>query len=248
MRAGEQLREIRARLGITGRQVEDASKRIAAAEGNPEFEISHARLAQIEGGESTPGLYRLFSLIAIYGIKVSEMLGLYVDAGMLGRHRVERGGERTHLLEAGFDETRASELPALLRLAGEASGETELHWRKLRYAEIGWEDRTLDPIVRPGSLVLIDESQRRVEMSGWTNAYDRPIYFVEIRGGYLWGWCEKTGHELTVVPHPGSGYPLRRFLWPQEAEIVGRVVAVAAMLGGPGKARGKKAMAAAVSK
>ena len=48
MRSGEQLKEIRSRLGVTTREVEEHSRRIADAEGNMEFYISNAWLTQIE--------------------------------------------------------------------------------------------------------------------------------------------------------------------------------------------------------
>jgi hypothetical protein len=39
------------------------------------------------------------------------------------------------------------------------------------------------PLLRPGSTVLIDTTLRRIEDEEWSNEYDRPMYFVEIRNG-----------------------------------------------------------------
>jgi hypothetical protein len=37
----------------------------------------------------------------------------------------------------------------------------------------------MEPILRPGSVVLVDVSMRRLQENGWSNEYDRPLYFVE---------------------------------------------------------------------
>jgi len=51
--------------------------------------------------------------------------------------------------------------------------------------------------------------------------------FAELREGYLCSWCElKEGH-LSAIPYPNSSSEIRRFPYPQEAEIVGRVTGVA---------------------
>jgi len=48
LRAGEQLKELRNRLGVTTREVEEYSRKIAEAETNDEFYVSNAWLTQIE--------------------------------------------------------------------------------------------------------------------------------------------------------------------------------------------------------
>jgi hypothetical protein len=40
------------------------------------------------------------------------------------------------------------------------------------------------PIIRPGSIVQIDQNQRKVLPRGWKDEDDGPIYFVELRGGF----------------------------------------------------------------
>ena len=48
------------------------------------------------------------------------------------------------------------------------------------------------PILRPGSMVLVDTSVCRIEEVDWKNEYDRPIYFVELHDGYRCGWFHKN--------------------------------------------------------
>jgi hypothetical protein len=74
--------------------------------------------------------------------------------------------------------------------------------------------------------VQIDQNQRKIVNVKWDNEYDRPIYFLELRGAYLCSWCEIGGGYLSAIPHPNSKCEVRRFAYPREAEIVGRVVCV----------------------
>jgi hypothetical protein len=56
---------------------------------------------------------------------------------------------------------------------------------------IGKYDRTLDPMVPPGSIVYYDTKRRRIPIrTNWTHVFQRPIYFLLTRDAYLCGWCE----------------------------------------------------------
>src|SRR5260370_7736112 len=75
--AGEQLKALRRRLGMTTRQVERFSQQVADTKNNPEFYISHAWLTNIETGEFTPSIYKLYTLSAIYRYKFADLLGFF---------------------------------------------------------------------------------------------------------------------------------------------------------------------------
>ena len=66
---GDHLRELRNRLGVTTREVEELSRKIAEDRGNDEFSISNAWLTQLENKNSVPSIYKLFSLSVIYRAK-----------------------------------------------------------------------------------------------------------------------------------------------------------------------------------
>jgi hypothetical protein len=97
------------------------------------------------------------------------------------------------------------------------------------YGIVGMADRTLYPIIRPGSIVQIDQGQRKV-LTQWENEHDRPIYFIELRGDFLCSWCELRDGHLWSIPHPLSKCQVRCFAHPREAEILGRVISVAMRL------------------
>jgi len=120
----------------------------------------------------------------------------------------------------------------LLSKLGEIWGEVpirllqHLDLRNGVYGFVGMSDRTMYPIIRPGSIVQIDQNQRKIASIKWQNEHERPIYFIELRGEYICSWCEMREGYLSAVPHPNSKCEVRRFSYPREAEIVGRVVGV----------------------
>ena len=64
--AGANLRALRERLGLTMREVETGSARIAERHTNDEFAISPSRLSDIGTKGSVPSIFRLYSLAVIY--------------------------------------------------------------------------------------------------------------------------------------------------------------------------------------
>ena len=252
MKAGEHLRQLRNRLGLTTRDVADLSRKIAVEEANEEFSVSHARLIQIENDESTPSIYKLFTLSTVYGLRFTEMVGLYVDLEATSRYQFNMRLESTRLASfETYDEQKAVSFPVrfdpgfkvektnLLSRMVEIWGEVpmgllqHLNIRKQRYGFIGLKDYTMYPLLRPGSFVQIDEQQKVPAHSAYRSEFDRPIWFLELRSGYLCSWCELRRDRIVSIPHPLSPCRTQEFAYPREAEIVGRVTAVAARLVNP---------------
>src|SRR6266403_71451 len=247
VRPGEQLKELRSRLGITTREVTEKSQRIAGAEGNDEFYISNAWLTQIENTEATPSIYKLYSISTNYHVKFSDLLLLFgVDLQKIGRHQIAMPLEQTHLtnIEAHdgdrmvsfpvrFDGGLNLENTNLFSRMIETWGEVpisliqHLDVRHAHYGYIGRHDYTLWPTLRPGTFVQIDTRFRRVQSFKWHTEFERPVYFVELREGYACSWCELQGNQLVLVPHPLSPCGVRQFLYGTDAEIVGQVTGIA---------------------
>jgi len=244
---GDTLRRLRSQLGITAREVEELSKKIAQQQGNEEFTISHGRIIQVENGESTPSIYKLCSLSSIYGVPLNELVSMFVDLDALATHRLPR--DQTRLvrveverpnktlqfpvrLDPGFSVDRTNLLSRMVQVWGEVpvSLIQHLNLRAMQYGLIGLTDFTLYPLIKPGSFVQIDDTQRKVVTPPSSNEYNRPIYFIELRDGYVCGWCEMNKGQLLVIPHPLSTVKVKIFAVPSEAEIVGQVVAVAARI------------------
>ena len=244
--AGERLKELRVRLGLTTRDVEAKSHQIAEEKHNREYYLSHAWVTDIENGKFTPSIYKFFTFSAVYHRGFTELLSYFgLQIGDLSRYRTSIGVPNTHLLDSGADlETAKVSLPVrfkpefrlektnLLARVVEKWDEIpvgflqHLDLRKSVYGYIGLEDYTLFPLIRPGSLVQIDPSQRKISAERWKTEFDRPIYFVELRNGYVCSWCQVDRGQMIVIPHPHSHQDVRRFDFPSQAEIVGRVTGV----------------------
>ena len=247
LRAGEELKGLRLRLGMTVRDVTDLSQKVVDSEGNEEFRVSTTWLSEIENSDSVPSIYKLYSLSIIYHLKFSDFLQLYgVDTKKINKLQSEIPLPQTHLTSVEvFDETGTVTFPIrfdqafdrgktnLLSRVVEIWGEVpigviqHLDVRRSMYGYIGLEDRTLYPLLRPGSFVQIDAGIKKILPLKWQTEYERPIYFVELRNGYVCSWCELQGTQLILVPHPGSGCVIRQFKYEAEAEIVGRVTGLA---------------------
>jgi transcriptional regulator with XRE-family HTH domain len=229
------------------REVEETSRKIAEGQGDSEYIISTAWLTQIENSDSTPSIYKLFTMSIVYRLKFGDLLALYgIDLERIALLQTAHPLSITHLATpAVYDETRSVQFPirfdkgfrmektGLLSRMVELWGEIpigvlqHLDLRKFNYGYIGTKDNTLSPLLRPGSFVQIDNRQTRVEKPPWKTEFDRPIYFIELRDKYLCSWCELHGKQLFIVPHPLSGQTISQYAFPDEAEIVGRVTGIA---------------------
>jgi transcriptional regulator with XRE-family HTH domain len=244
--AGQKLKRIRERLRLKYRDVEEASTRIADARQNGEFIVALSRLADIENKGTMPSIYRLYSLCAIYRIDLDEALswyGIWPEQLPADSRLVDLPA--THLL--GFTARDQSEVQAPMALdPGIDLSKTEFlsrmiqRWGKLPlallnradlrnhlYGLVGTDDWFMYPIIPPGSLVVIDENRRRIAEGGWSSEFDRPIYFLEHRAGYVCAWCSLSEDRLVLQPHPASHCQPEFYSYPQEIEVIGQITDVA---------------------
>ncbi|HKY41506.1 MAG TPA: hypothetical protein VJM50_00305, partial [Pyrinomonadaceae bacterium] len=231
----QNLKSLRLSRNVTVREVELQSRKIADAERDKRFYISNARLTQLENDPSSqPGLWKLFSLSVIYGVRVTELMRLYnVDPDEVDKYSEIATPRGTCLLSSIPDAYRTREFlkslikdlnkTTLLPRAPQAP-DVVAPDDASSYGYIGLDDFTMYPLIRPGSFVSLDTTQTKPRPSVWRTEYDRPIYFVEHRHGYVCGWCELQGKHLLLIPHHSSRVCIQRFMHPREAEIVGRVI------------------------
>ena len=66
----------------------------------------------------------------------------------------------------------------------------------------------------------------------WRSEYERPIYFIETRQGHVACWCTLSDREIVLTPHPLSPVAPRSLRYPQDVEVIGRVVGAAVKWGG----------------
>ena len=243
MQGGARLREARERLGLTFRDVEQSSHELAARLARPEFIIHISRLADIENHGVVPGLHRLFALCTIYHLDFGEALTWFgVPLGEMYRDGAQFPGTRTHpaappmrmripiRLDPGFDPRWTDDFTRRVETWGYLEPGMMNGKRRYCLAYVGLEDRTMDPLIRPGSLVLVDPQRGEVRNSGWSNEFDRPIYFVDARTSYSCSWCQLEAGRLILQSHPLSTTRPRMLRYPEEAEIIGQVVGLAMRL------------------
>ena len=246
-RAGEKLRKIRERLKLTYRDVEQASQQLARRRGSSEFLIPLSRLADIENGGKVPSLFRLYTLCTVYRLDFQQALNWYgIPVDQLASDTLHIGLDQTYPLPgrvggvatipqptaAEIDLNQTTFLSHFIRLWGKVplSLLDAVDLKQHRYGLVGLEDWSMFPLLRPGSLVLIDEGRRKIARGGWKSEFDRPIYFLEHREGFVCGWCALQGDHLLVQPHPASEKGPSLYRFPDEIDVIGQVTGVAMLL------------------
>jgi len=256
-RAGAKLKAIRMRLGRSLREVGRLSLKLVAERRNREFSLSRAWLTDIEMGRFVPGTFKIASLSRIYQLSIAEIHRLYgFEPGDIVKQRPLFRPPKTHLLVSVEEDNIQNGLIVDDVLAKSGIENTDLLtrvvdiWgdipvpllrhvdlRRYLYGYIGIEDKTMSPLLPPGTFVQIDAKQARVQKGPWKHSgsrfqFARPIYFLDIRTGYACGWIEIKNGVLELIPHPDSGVPTRTFRYPGEVDVVGRVTGVAMRITG----------------
>ena len=247
--AGQRLRRARERLNLKFRDVELASQQIAERHDNQEFAVLISRLSDIESHGTLPSIYRLYSLCCIYRLDLNEVLGWYgigtesmaADAGLVQV-------EKTHGIGFSADAGAEVTIPISLNPGIDLSktffvSEVVQRWGKLplalvggvdvkrfRYGFIGTEDWSMHPVIPPGSLLVVDDTKRKIQTGGWRHQDERPIYFLEHRDGFYCRWCSLKDGVLSLIPDPSSDASVLWFNFPEDIEVIGQVVGLAISL------------------
>lgn len=248
MIAGEKLRALRERLGLSIRMVESATEKLAIKYNNPDYFISLSRLSDIETKGIIPSIYRVYSLSVIYRADYHEVLQMYdldlgripedltmfdtPNSGLVGALKRQEEAEIPLMMDPGFRAESTTLIVRMIQQWGTAPMALLKNFldRKYTYGYIGTTDWTMYPLLSPGAFVQIDEKRTRVEEGGWRSEYERPIYFVEMRDGFACCWCDLEGSVLTLRSHPMSPVKNRVVRLGAEAEILGQVVGIAMRL------------------
>jgi transcriptional regulator with XRE-family HTH domain len=235
------LRTLRQQWQLSLREVEERSLRFAQESGNPSYQISASWLHRLEREEHELTVNKLIVLAGIYNRPPEELLrSMYpVDPQPVLRRQLS-SPNATMLLTEGLLQEQARYLLPDAPLSDQPPDETTLLAAEngmlrvpYRRGIIGKRDFTLDPMIPPGSTVLIDTQKRAISpRREWRNEFQRPIYFLMTGEGYVCGWCEldKASEWLTLIPHPLSSVSSRRWRYRKEIENIGRVAVVAIRL------------------
>lgn len=254
MLPGLRLRQVREGLGLTYRDVERVSYELASRRGRPEFILHISRLADIENRHVVPSIHKLYALAAVYHLDPLKIFGWYdVPIDNCFDDAVSFPTPETHRMappasmripvrfDPAFDPKRTEFLSRMVERWGYLEGTMTKEKERHCYGYVGLSDRRMVPLLRPGSIVLVDTSVRQITDEHWSSEYDRPMYFVEIRNGYRCGWFHKDGSSLVMQPHPLSRCLQETWTTPGEAEVIGKVVGLVMRLNEPWNFRDEEA-------
>jgi transcriptional regulator with XRE-family HTH domain len=237
---GERLRAIRQQWQLSLREVEERSLRFAQEWGNDSYQVSASWLVRLEREGRELTVNKLIALANAYNISAEQLLrSVYPEDPQPVLRQLPIPNATMLLTERPLEEqamylipdTPDPEPPEETALLAPGSGLLAAPYRR---GIIGKRDRTLEPMIPAGSIVQIDTHKRAIfQRKDWTHEFQRPIYFLMTRDGYVCGWCEldKNSKWLTLVPHSLSPVSSRRWKYRAEIENIGRVVGVAIRLG-----------------
>jgi len=248
MSAGDRLRALREQLGLTLKDVEVASAKVAAEHNNADFAIPASRLSEIEIRGLTPSIYRLHSLAVIYGKDVRQLMQLYgVDfdrapthakvVQIRSTHTIASPGDAFHAymptaLDPGFTPGQTFNLTRMVEEWGPVPMLllSQLPKTDYLYGYIGLDDWTMWPLIRPGAFIQVDKKRCHVQTGPWASEYERAIYFVETREGFVCCWCALEAGNLVLQSHPLSPVATRVLRNRHDARVLGTVVGFAQRL------------------
>jgi len=232
---GSQLRAARLRLGFSLRDVEEQTVRLAQRVGVPGYRMSASWLDRVERENRGLAGAKLIVLACVYNLTNDQILALcpgvsetpppfdplpspnttlLLEDGILAQHARLR-------LPDSLVTVTPPERTTLL------APENEVLAANLKRGIIGRCDRTMEPLLGGGAIVMIDTQQRAIAgRKDWDTDYDRPIYFLLARDGYFCGFCELDRRQewLMLIPHPLSPAPRdRRWRYRKEVEVIGTV-------------------------
>lgn len=209
---GARLHAIRKNWQLSLREVEARSFRLAKDRNNPSYQISAGWLNRLEREEHELTVTKLAALSEIYSIPMEHLLRSMYSAD--GRALVA---------------SSAPQLPDETTLLSSDSSMNSPYLRGI----VGKKDRTCEPMIPAGSIIYIDKTKHTISLrKDWAHEFQRPVYLLNTREGYICGWCEldEASEWLTVIAHPLSPASSRRWRYPAEVACVGLVVAVAVRL------------------
>jgi transcriptional regulator with XRE-family HTH domain len=233
---GSRLRAIRQKWGLTLREVAERSVRLSEKYGNPNLRISPSWLARVEQDGHDFSSSKLIVLSYIYHLSSEELLDLCSQGTKSAPNLDAADGPNASLLltSGPLEEQARTWLPDQI-LAERTWDKTRLlpslefmpnHYRR---GIIGNDDLALFPLMKPGTIVLINIHKRKIaHRREWTGEYDRPIYFLETSERFVCAWCslDRSKTILSLDPHYSSPVMSENWKYRTEVSVVGQVAAV----------------------
>jgi hypothetical protein len=192
------LLTIRLQEQLSLRDVEEQSFRLALEWGNEAYRISAGWLDSLEREEHEMSVSTRLVLANIYKLPAEQLLRPVFPGSPHALNLLELSVRNSSGRVRTPDHTTV--LPA----------DNGISPARFGRGIIGKHDRTLDPMVPPGSIVYIDTNERIIPTRrNWADEFQRPIYFLLTRDAYICGWCELDDDSewLALIPTRGPRFP-----------------------------------------
>jgi hypothetical protein len=231
---GAKLKKIRLCLGLSTREVERRSLKLVVDQQNPDYHLSRSWIRDVERGRFAPGTFKTVSVSMLYHLTIPEIHRFFgIKPADIAKESGLFPPPKTHLVTPQEPEVAPTGEPndgaSLRENTHLVSHLVDIAMRRALFGYIGTQDRTMSPLIRPGTFVQIDVKQTHIKnepVQKGSGPFARPVYFLDIRTGYACGWCQLEDGILTLIPHPDSGVKARSFRHPSEVEVVGRVTEI----------------------
>jgi hypothetical protein len=164
---------------LSVRDVEEQSFRLAQEWGNEAYRVSAGWLDSLKREEHEMSLSTLLVLAHIHNLPAEQLLRPVFPGSPHALNLLELSVRNSTSRVRTPDHTTV--LPA----------DNGISRARFGRGVIGEHDRTLDPMVLPGSIVHIETNERVIPTrTNWADEFHRPILFLLTRLAYVCGWCE----------------------------------------------------------
>lgn len=248
---GDRLRQARIRSGMSFREASHRTEHVARILRHPAYFCSPGALSDLEARNLFPRhVHKLISLSAIYCISIEELMqvaGLpLADAGKepmpsdwkafsVGRVPNRPAEHSSAFLRAVEDQL--GEIPLFLRnVLPELIGLPNLSVRDLFWA--GSTSNVFHPYLRDSAFLAINRKSKTPAPSLTAPVWAQPLYVLELRdGNRLCAACSLQNGTLIVRPCTSRARDILRFRNQLDAEVLGKVIAIARRVGARVKSR-----------
>jgi len=110
-----------------------------------------------------------------------------------------------------------TEVPLLLML--------DVDWTRGPLVLVGQADRMMWPLLPPGTLLQLDQSERTIAEGQW-GEFERPVYLIEYKNRFFCCHAQRRGDTLRIISHNESRERPSISVPYKEAKVRGRLTPI----------------------
>ena len=133
--------------------------------------------------------------------------------------------------DPAFDPRRTEFLTRMVERWGDLEGTFFNQTSKYLYGYIGEDDMRMNPLIRPGSLVMVDPKLRQVKIPGGRTNTSGPFISLSCMVSFVAAGAAAKPERLSWFHIPLSSCAPEVYQYPDEAEVLGQVVGMVMRMG-----------------